>query len=96
MAWQLQRNIALFREYRFTHFSPDLQFSPAPRCGRMSIQWGALTFHGCNAADRFSQAAAATLLALDDRGTTAIRVRTGVLHVDAKAAPVSRNARSGA
>ena len=29
VAWQLQRNIARFGEYRFTHFSPDLQFSLA-------------------------------------------------------------------
>jgi outer membrane protein with beta-barrel domain len=28
LAWQLQRNIALFGEYRFTHFSPELHFSP--------------------------------------------------------------------
>ena len=26
VAWQLQRNVALFGEYRFTHFSPDLRF----------------------------------------------------------------------
>src|SRR5258705_6200783 len=28
LAWQLQRNIALFGEYRFTHCSPDLHCSP--------------------------------------------------------------------
>jgi opacity protein-like surface antigen len=36
LAWQITRNLALFTEYRFTHFDPEFEFQASP-FGRLTV-----------------------------------------------------------